>query len=1197
MIPCLSHLEIETLLNSDDEAPSDVREHLDSCETCLTRMQQVLMGGNRDGAKAASQDGQTSIDPESPPEVPGYVFDKVIGFGGMGSVWKAVQQSPRRTVAVKFIRGKSTDRNALDRMKQEADAAARLQHQNVVTLYEFRDDPVAGPFLTMEFVPGGTLADRMQVGPYDPVKACELVRRLAEAVGFANSRNVVHRDLKPTNILLAEDDTPKISDFGIARLQDEELASNAEIIGTPHYMAPEQARGETVDGRADVYSLGVILFEMVTGQTPFIGDTIAAVLLAVQRTEPPRARRLRPGVPKAVETICEKCLQRDPDRRYASAFELAGDLDRFLTGRPILAMPVSRFYRGLMWAKRNKAKSAALALAACILIVFSPLAVFLWLTAENESQKRSTAESNTKTAQDYSLAAILVQPSKDDFDPVQKKARLQTSWFRPIEDTLEDLKKLQPTFGDTTESKAISWLVLATEAKQAAMLGNWEKADAAYLQTIDEINQLRTSPSSFTGKDYLVILQAQLLVERSVIQRNLEQFKQAEESARTALIELDAAGNVGDEVDRKRIRRDGLLEQLRSLRFMSDHKRAEKVAIKVVELSEELAQSPGKTEDISFLGECLLLCSQQPGPNDTKQAIKDFAERSLSAHLRVHRSYPTLLQPTYQTAEAYLHLSRVNKNDGELGEALKNAQLALNTFDLLKSSSSDYYEIPRLELTITVLFSQVHHLHGDNERSLQYAADAVAKVEPLLKEASASPFIRSDSAEAYCSLANAQLRNNLLTDSEASFVRAINDLGLLSEAAKSNPRAVLATANVRLDLAELRRKMGRIEASQQIAQETFAALKKWLDFTPSSAEDRRSILIPLERLILPFPLLIPAEQVKATDLFTQLATESDRHGVLQDKSDLVLATASLLRGISLVEAHRHDDAYQQLTDCIRRLDTFAKTPISDPEVLGLVGRAYFFNARSFQRLGRTFEWAETDRKAISVRRKVCELKPKDFNSWDALAYSLGFLGDALFPNGGQEGEDAYTEAIKIWDDLEDQNPKAFVTQINRGISLDRLASYQTEKDQFELAEQTFERAAMRHELAREKEPKVDNLQSGLIGHHYEFARLRAKQGDHVRCHENVAEMLKAGGRQKMPNYNAAVLLCWCSEIAEGDAKLTPEERAKQADQYSMEAVERLGISIDAGYDNSAAIESNSLLRRLSERADFQRVMKRIKPRK
>ena len=500
MIPCLSHLEIETLLNSEDEAPSDVREHLDSCETCLTRMQQVLMGGKRDGAKAASQDGQTSVEPESPPEVPGYVFEKIIGFGGMGSVWKAVQQSPRRTVAVKFIRSKSTDRNALDRMKQEADAAARLQHQNVVTLYEFRDDPVAGPFLTMEYVPDGTLADRMQAGPYDPVKACELVRRLAEAVGFANSRNVVHRDLKPTNILLAEDGTPKISDFGIARLQDEELASNAEIIGTPHYMAPEQARGETVDGRADVYSLGVILFEMVTGQTPFIGDTIAAVLLAVQRTEPPRAGRLRAGVPTAVETICEKCLQRDPERRYASAFELAVDLERFLSHRPILAKRTSLSRRALLFTRRNRAVSTVAFAAIAILSISVPYAIVMKSRSDEDRQSATEAKGEAKLAVIEKTAATekawsaLGLASDDTLETLfsrQKQLTAQEKTF--LERVIEKYDEVAKLSGETAEARFQKAVGLYKVAGIRRLLGDYVKSEAGFRECINILEEVCTS--------------------------------------------------------------------------------------------------------------------------------------------------------------------------------------------------------------------------------------------------------------------------------------------------------------------------------------------------------------------------------------------------------------------------------------------------------------------------------------------------------------------------------------------------------------------------------------------------------------------------------------------------------------------------------------------------------------------------------
>lgn len=306
---CLTPAQIRTLLSADGDTPPEAASHLNACVACQRRMQQWLVGGTQ-AVTGSAADTPAAVDMTTP-SVPGYSFETVIGVGGMGAVWKAVQHLPNRTVAVKFLRGAAANADALDRFRREANAAARLQHPNVVTLYEFRDDPLAGPFLTLEYVAGGTLADRMLGGPAAPVEACRLVRTLAEAVGFANSRGVVHRDLKPANVLLAEDDTPKVADFGIARLQDADAAPG-EVAGTPRYMAPEQARGEAVDARADVYALGVILFELVTGQTPFLGETPAEVLLAAERTEPPRARQLRPGVPKAVETVCEKCLRRAP---------------------------------------------------------------------------------------------------------------------------------------------------------------------------------------------------------------------------------------------------------------------------------------------------------------------------------------------------------------------------------------------------------------------------------------------------------------------------------------------------------------------------------------------------------------------------------------------------------------------------------------------------------------------------------------------------------------------------------------------------------------------------------------------------------------------------------------------------------------------------------------------------------------------
>lgn len=541
MIPCLSHFEIETLLNSEDETPSDVREHLDSCEICLTRMQQVLIGGNREGAKAASENGLASIGPESPPEVSGYVFEKVIGFGGMGSVWKAVQQSPRRTVAVKFIRGKSTDRAALDRMKQEADAAARLQHQNVVTLYEFREDPIAGPFLTMEYVPGGTLADRMQAGPYDPVEACELVRRLAEAVGFANSRNVIHRDLKPTNILLAEDGTPKISDFGIARLQDEESAAKAEIIGTPHYMAPEQARGETVDGRADVYSLGVILFEMVTGQTPFIGDTVAAVLLAVQRTEPPRAGRLRAGLPTAVETICEKCLQRYPDRRYASAFELAGDLDRFLSHRPILAKRTSLTRRVYLFTRRNRAVTFTAIAALVLLSIAVPYAIVMRSRSETDRQtateakgKVELAETKTVSATDKAWSALGLATDETIEIMFARQKRLTSKDKTFLERVIERYDEVAKLTGDTPSVQFRKAVGIYKVAGIRKLLGETPKAEQGYREALTLLERLlATDPDNRV----YAASRAGVTAAYAKLQTTQDRFAEGEQSYRNAIDE------------------------------------------------------------------------------------------------------------------------------------------------------------------------------------------------------------------------------------------------------------------------------------------------------------------------------------------------------------------------------------------------------------------------------------------------------------------------------------------------------------------------------------------------------------------------------------------------------------------------------------------------------------------------------------
>ncbi|HWY86056.1 MAG TPA: protein kinase, partial [Gemmataceae bacterium] len=294
------------------------------------------------------------------PRIPGYEILGELGRGGMGVVYKARHLALKRLVAVKTIRHLPlANADELHRFQREAEAVAAFQHPHIVQIHEI--GAFEGmPYFTQELVEGGTLAAKLGGQPQPIMETAHLLQTLALAVDVAHQRGLVHRDLKPGNILLTADGQPKISDFGLAKRIDESggATTSGAVVGTPSYMAPEQARGAThkqgIAAPADIYALGVILYEMLTGRPPFLGESVMDTVQQVLNEEPVSPRRLQPRVPRDLETICLKCLEKEPARRYASAKALAEDLGRFGAGEPVNARPVGLVGRTWRWARRNR---------------------------------------------------------------------------------------------------------------------------------------------------------------------------------------------------------------------------------------------------------------------------------------------------------------------------------------------------------------------------------------------------------------------------------------------------------------------------------------------------------------------------------------------------------------------------------------------------------------------------------------------------------------------------------------------------------------------------------------------------------------------------------------------------------------------------------------------------------------------------
>jgi WD40 repeat protein len=395
-----------------------------ACGGCLLeeedRQQVTIRGGERGTGgwetityTGGAGDLQTTI-----PAVAGYELLGELGRGSMGVVYKARHLSLKRVVALKMIlSGAHAGAGELARFRAEAEAVARLQHPHVVQVHEIGEHGGL-PYLSLEFVDGGSLKDRLAGTPQAPREAAALVEKLAQAMDTAHRAGIVHRDLKPSNVLLTPDGTPKISDFGLAKKLDDDSGQTrtGEVLGSPSYMAPEQAAGRTraVGPLTDVYALGAILYECLTGRPPFRGADVRDTLEQVCTSEPVPPSRFQRRLPRDLETICLKCLEKDPGRRYGSATLLAEDLGRFLRGEPIVARPVRLWERGLRWAKRRPAV-AALATLLVAAVVGGYLAI-LWQLGETEQARQdatTNAEAATARERDARAAHVLADQTAE----------------------------------------------------------------------------------------------------------------------------------------------------------------------------------------------------------------------------------------------------------------------------------------------------------------------------------------------------------------------------------------------------------------------------------------------------------------------------------------------------------------------------------------------------------------------------------------------------------------------------------------------------------------------------------------------------------------------------------------------------------------------------------------------------------------
>lgn len=417
------------------ELSEDLRLHFDVHKA----LQEEMLGETLRLDNVDSVPNVNSDSDESPSTLADYEIIGELGRGGMGVVYKARHRRLKRLVALKmFEPGRIPSRRELTRFQSEAETVARLQHPNIIQIFEIgRSNGL--PFLALELAEKGTLARRLQELPFTPRAAAELIETLARAVQHAHDQQVIHRDLKPANILFATDGTVKISDFGLAKLLEADSDSprdatqTGEPLGTPRYMAPEQAAGtqDQIGPATDVYALGTLLFECLTGQVPFVSASAIETMDKIRHAEPVSPRKLQRSVTRNLETICLKCLHKEPRKRYASARSLADDLRRFLDGKPIEARPTPSWERVAMWCRRRPAFATSIAMG--IIAVLGGMLALGW---QREAERRRLADLRSEVA-------VLMKEGQEAVarqDNRTAQARFLAAWSKVLaEPSLHDL--------------------------------------------------------------------------------------------------------------------------------------------------------------------------------------------------------------------------------------------------------------------------------------------------------------------------------------------------------------------------------------------------------------------------------------------------------------------------------------------------------------------------------------------------------------------------------------------------------------------------------------------------------------------------------------------------------------------------------------------------------------------------------------
>jgi serine/threonine protein kinase/tetratricopeptide (TPR) repeat protein len=839
--------------------------------------------------------GKRKAEIKMPTKVAGYYIIGELGRGGMGVVYKARQVGLNRLCALKMILGSGhASLDTLARFRIEAEAIAQLQHPNIVQVYEIGEQDDC-PFFSLEFVEGDSLAHKIDGTPQPVREAAQLMQSLCAGMQAAHQRGIIHRDLKPANILLTKDGVPKITDFGLAKRfedQDQGQTRTGAIMGTPSYMAPEQAKGRNKElgPAADIYSLGAILYDLLTGRPPFRGETIMDTLNQVQNLEPLPPVRLQPKVPLDLQTICLKALNKDPKKRYESAGALGEDLRRFLAGEPILARPASPVERSIKWIKRHPAATTLISISSLAVVSVLTFGV-LWLNAERQAAI-DREEQQTRLAQTETAGRLEAERLKEIAD----KQRSRAEALKEIADKQRDRAEANFELAQDAVNQMLTRVAsanLVNEPRMEAVRRDLlEKALAFNLNFLEQ-------QQSDTGLRYETAAAFHRVAD---IYRSLGRLDDADKNYQSAIARFKELSRAQPENEKYRKElAAGTMERGLVLQLLSHDTDSEKTYLEAIDLFDKLGKDfPQETlyqEDLSNLQQNLANLYAAAGRLEAAEKGYDKAlaiRKALDGKLGKEASHRQRLARVEEGRGAVLWL--IGKNtDAELSlvsardtfaQLIKqvpdypdymadaaNASLNLGLFYRKTNRGGQalaaleqaiqWYQALTAKYPLTLTYRQ-KLAHVTYELGMLYGAgkrlpEAYAELGKALQLQKALPAdyaattpVRLQTAQCEISLGIACVALNKLPEAVSHYQAGIDLLEPLKPSAKTAPEVCKELCRGHFNLAELYRGMKRPLEAQRSWDRLLQLREDLVQSNPKSAENHVELALVQEDFAIRF---------------------------------------------------------------------------------------------------------------------------------------------------------------------------------------------------------------------------------------------------------------------------------------------------------------------------------------------------------